>query len=78
MFKTSPSFVTLDYTILETGNNRKLVIVNKSAKIVKTQLLTNNKNQLLVKLDNLAQGEYICFILVNGKSIGSKKIQVIK
>lgn len=72
------NFVTLSYTIIETGENKQFVLVNSIGKMVKNQQLQNSQDQVVIKLDNLAPGEYIGFVLVDGKSIGSKKLNVIK
>ena len=72
------NFVTLNYSILEIGKDKKFVLVNALGEIVKSQNLTTNQDQIVIQLDKLAPSEYIGFILVDGKSIGSKKLSVIK
>lgn len=78
MTNPTKNFVTLKYTILEPGNNKQFVLVNSVGKMVVTQKLQNNQDQIVLKLDKLAPGEYIAFIVVAGKSLGSKKLNLIK
>jgi uncharacterized protein YutE (UPF0331/DUF86 family) len=72
------NFVTLRYTILESGKNKLFVLVNSSGKVVTSQELKNSQDQVVIQLDKLASGDYIGFVMVDGKSIGSKKLSVIQ
>jgi hypothetical protein len=46
--------------------------------MVTTQELKNSQDQVVIQLDKLAPGDYIGFVMVDGKSIGSKKLSVIQ
>lgn len=72
------TYFTLDYSLVECSENCIIVVVDASGKILFNKELMNDNDMILISTENWRSGIYSCSLIVDGKSIISKKISILK
>ena len=74
----SNAYFTVDYSLRETFNTGKLVIMDASGKIIRQIEINFSRDQILISTDNWPSGIYSCTLLIDGKTALTQQITVIK
>ena len=74
----SNTYFTVDYSLRETFNTGKLMVMDLNGKIIYQSELYYTQDQILIAVEGWTAGQYTCVLLADGKTMLSKKITIVK
>ena len=74
----SSQFFTVEYSLKESFNSGKLIILDVSGKIVQQTKINYSRDQILISTNNWPSGIYSCTLLIDGLTALTQQVTVIK
>jgi len=72
------SYFTIEYQLTDAFKTAQIVIFDITGKLVISQVLKYDIDQIIIPTENWLSGQYSVSILADGKTIVNKKITLVK